>query len=174
MKTVKTWKQAWIIAQQILIELAPLCQKIQIAGSLRRMKPEVGDIEIVALPYFKPDLFGQQTSEHALNDYDYSKIGTLVKNGSKFKQIILNEGITLDLFIVTPPAQWGVQLLIRTGPAEYSHKFVMPKTQGGMLHGWQKVRDGAMWAGEKQIATPEEEDVYLAIGMPYIQPQERR
>lgn len=174
MKTVKTWQEAWDIAEKVMRKLSPLCRRIQIAGSLRRMKAEVGDIEIVALPLFACDMFGMETGDHLLNGFDYSEIGTLVKNGSKFKQIILNEGITLDLFIVTPPAQWGVQLLIRTGPADYSHKFVMPKTQGGMLHGWQKVRDGAMWAGEKQIATPEEEDVYLAIGMPYIQPQERR
>lgn len=174
MKQIMKWTDAWEIAERIAGELDLSCTRIQIAGSLRRMKPEVGDIEIVAEPIFKKDLFGAVSPDHMLNEFDYSTLGKLVKNGSKFKQIELNEGINLDLFIVTPPAEWGVQLLIRTGPADFSHRFVMPKTQGGMLHSWQKVRDGAMWHGDHKLLTPEEEDVFNFIDMPYLQPQERK
>ncbi len=174
MKKSMQWIEAWAIAEKIAAELEHSCTRIQIAGSLRRQKPEVGDIEIVAAPIFKKDLFGVVSTDHMLNEFDYSTLGKLVKNGSKFKQVELNEGINLDLFIVTPPAEWGVQLLIRTGPADYSHRFVMPKTQGGMLHGWQKIRDGAMWREDRKLPTPEEEDVYKFIDMPYLQPQERK
>ena len=39
------------IAQHIVDSLSPFCERIELAGSLRRKRPMVGDIEIVAIPY---------------------------------------------------------------------------------------------------------------------------
>ncbi len=38
------------IAQRLLSALAPNCHRVELAGSLRRGRPMVGDIEIVAIP----------------------------------------------------------------------------------------------------------------------------
>ena len=43
-------QQAQQIAERIKSELAPHCDRIEIAGSIRRKKPEVKDIEIVCIP----------------------------------------------------------------------------------------------------------------------------
>ena len=38
------------VAERWLAMLAPVCERVQIAGSARREKPEVGDIELVYVP----------------------------------------------------------------------------------------------------------------------------
>lgn len=161
------------IAQTVTARLMSYCERIEIAGSIRRNKPEIGDIEIVAIPRKHYDFFGEPTSDHALNSVTWSDFGKLVKNGSKYKQIELNEGINLDLFIVTPPAQWGVQLMIRTGSADFSHRFVTVKQHGGLLPSCYRVKDGAIWYGEQMVETPEEQDVFNLLGLNFIEPEKR-
>lgn len=174
MKTKLPLAKAESIAETIVRKLSSRCLRIEIAGSIRRKKPEVGDIEIIAEPYPTRDLFNNETYEpHELDEIDWTLYGRLVKGGHKYKQIELPNGINLDLFIVTPPAQWGVQFLIRTGPAEYSHKFVTARNQGGMLPSYLKVKDGAIWHGENRIETPEEKDVFELIGIPFAEPENR-
>ena len=107
--------------------------------------------------------------------FNYSTIGRLEIGGHKYKKIALTEGPQLDLFIVTPPAQWGVLFLIRTGPAEYSHALVTPKWHGGLLPSHLQVKDGAVWnrnTGEI-LETPEEENVYNLLDIPYVAPELR-
>lgn len=173
MKTKMYHVEAWILAEKLIAELSPYCQRIEIAGSLRRLKPEVGDIELVAIPLFGVDLFGNETEEHLLDVVDWERFGKVVKAGSKYKQIELYQGINLDLFIVTPPAQWGVQFVIRTGPAEFSKHFVTQKKFGGLLPSCFRVEDGAIWSNNHVIETPEEIDVFNLIGLPFVEPEKR-
>ena len=162
------------IAERVIEKLAPLCERIEIAGSIRRQKAEVGDIEIVAIPRPITDMFGNPTTDHMLDLFDYSTIGRLEMGGHKYKKIALTEGPQLDLFIVTPPAQWGVLFLIRTGPAEYSHAIVTPRVHGGLLPSHLRVREGAIWLNElAPLETPEESDVYNLLGIPYVEPEAR-
>lgn len=167
--------EADAIAARILDQLAPFCERIEVAGSVRRRKAEVGDIEIVAIPRSMTDLFGAPLPDHALDTFEYSTIGRVEMGGHKYKKIALTEGPQLDLFIVTPPAQWGIQFLIRTGPAEYSHALVTPKWHGGLLPSHLQVKDGAVWnrnTGEI-LETPEEENVYNLLDIPYVAPELR-
>jgi DNA polymerase/3'-5' exonuclease PolX len=166
--------QARVIAERLITRLAPYCQRIEIAGSIRRCKPMVGDIEIVAIPYPARDLFGSESMEpHALDLIDWTEYGEYIKGKHKYKQILLPEGMALDLFLVTPPAQWGVIFLQRTGPDTYSHRFVTSKLQRGMMPSIYQVKDGAIWKGGRILETPEEEDVYQLIGAPWVEPQDR-
>jgi DNA polymerase/3'-5' exonuclease PolX len=168
--------RAKVIAENIVKRLQPHCLRIEIAGSIRRGKPEVGDIEVVVEPFPTRDLFGEETYEpHSVDEIDWTDWGQLIKGGHKYKQVLLSEkmDIHLDLFIVTPPAQWGVQFLIRTGPAEYSHRFVTSKQFGGMMPSCFKVKDGAIWKGDRLLETPEERDVYALIGAEFVEPNRR-
>jgi DNA polymerase/3'-5' exonuclease PolX len=173
MKTKLALSDASALALLMIERLKPLCRRIEIAGSIRRRKSEIGDIELIAMPLFEYDLFGNPTDSHKLNGVEWESFGKLVKNGNKFKQIELHEGINLDLFIVTPPAQWGVLFLIRTGSAEFSHRFVTSKQSGGLLPSYLKVKDGAIWSHNRIIQTPEESDVFDLAGIPFIEPEKR-
>lgn len=162
------------LAAALVEKLKPSCQRVEIAGSVRRQKSEIGDIEIVAIPLPCVDMFGAEMEYHQLDSFDWNEIGRLVKGGHKYKQIELHDtGINLDLFIVTPPAQWGVQFVIRTGAAEFSHRFVTPRNFGGLLPSYLKVKDGAIWNKDKMVETPEEKDVFDLLGIQWIEPRER-
>ena len=96
---------AYWIANDLQEVLAPHCQRLAIAGSLRRGKPEVKDIELVAVPKTKEikDLFGIPTSISELEQFPWSLIGDIEKCGQRYKKLRLYDGIGLDIFIVLPP-----------------------------------------------------------------------
>ena len=173
MKTKLPLSDALFVAERLVDRLSIYCQRIEIAGSVRRKKSGVGDIELVAIPRFETDLFGASSDIHLLDVFDWECVGRIVKGGHKYKQIELEEGVNLDLFIVTPPAQWGVQFMIRTGSAEFSHRLVTPRKHGGLMPSNYRVKDGAIWSNSHIIATPEEQDVFDLIGIPFIDPVAR-
>ena len=172
-------------ASQIAVKnieiLSPLFLDLRIAGSLRRGKEVVHDLEFVGIPYMTKtcDMFGNVISTKTLLDEQISQIASrqmeavMIKNGPKYKQFILPEGIKLDLFIVTPPAQFGVIYTIRTGPADFSHWLVTARRNGGGMPSWMSVKDGALWNGSKLIETPTEEALFEAYGLDYIRPENR-
>jgi DNA polymerase/3'-5' exonuclease PolX len=175
MKTKLPYETVYPIAKELVKVLRPHCERIEIAGSLRRKRPEIGDIEIVAKPgEFTLDLVGMPTETHSLDLFEWTSVGTVRKSGHKYKQVWLDSGISLDLFIVTPPAQWGVIFLLRTGNDAFSHRFVTCKQFGGMMPGCYRMRDGAIWCGAKLMPTPEEADLFKLFGVKYIPPVERQ
>ena len=91
------------IALNVKAQLAPHCSRIEIAGSVRREKPEVGDIEIVAIPH--PYDVGLFASGIATVVEQWPKIrGELP---CKYTRRVLPDGIELDLFFATPE-NWGL------------------------------------------------------------------
>jgi DNA polymerase/3'-5' exonuclease PolX len=165
------------IAQKKVVQLAPSCERVEIAGSLRRRKRAIGDIEIVAIPKAVPDMFGDPRPlgvDHALNYVDWSEWGALEMDGNKQKKIILKEGIQLDLFIVTPPAQFGWIFLLRTGPEDFSHKMVTSRSQGGLMPGYLSSQGGAIHHHKTMLHTPEEKDVFDLFELPYLDPWYRQ
>lgn len=169
-------EQAQTIAGRIIRELSPYCQRIEIAGSVRRMKPEVKDIEIVATPKINgvADLFGVESTQESQLDAPALKLGRPVKNGAKYKKIALPDGINIDLFIVTPPAQFGVLHAIRTGPADFSHWLVTSERQGGAMPYFAKCKDGAIHSGESILEMPNEEDLFKFLRLPCLPPNKRK
>ena len=100
-----------------------------------------------------------------------------IKNGEKYKKfefgLLENVQFRLDLFIVRPET-WGVQFAIRTGPADFSHRFVTNKSLGGLLPNEMTVRDGLLWRAGVVVPTLEEVDFFTAIGLDWIEPEDRR
>lgn len=162
-------EEAEAIALRIVERLRPSCRRIEIAGSIRRRKADVGDIEIVAEPLPVFDLFGSPAGYA-----DLSLPYRANKNGPRYKQYILPD-INLDLFIVLPPAQWGVIFALRTGGAEFSRRLVTPRIHHGFLPAGYYVEDGAVHrVGTGEIVpTPEEADFLALCGVADIPPQER-
>ena len=177
MKRKIPYSQAERIAADFLSALRPFCERAEAAGSLRRGKTEVGDVEIVVQPILRPvrGLFGDVMGmENALERFPWAAWGQVVKGGPRYKQILTPHGVALDVFVVLPPAQWGLIYLLRTGPADFSRWVVTPRRKGGGLPSHLRVKDGAVWQGKEIIPTPTEADVFRLLGMEPIPPARRR
>lgn len=156
--------QARAIAERCLCELKPHCERIEIAGSIRRNKEEPKDIEIVSIP--KPYDVGLFESGIATVVNRWEKVkGELP---CKYTQRVLPEGIKLDLFFATPE-NWGLIFAIRTGSAGFSHKMLAArwsamgyKSEGGML-----------MRGGESICVREENELFDLLGMKWIEPEDR-
>ena len=177
---------AWLFLGHIL----NACAKAEVAGSIRRQKERVHDIEILAVPVFSTieqaviDGVKRETvnSLHMrmlrLRQDGIVTADRMRKDkhkdpfGERYYRVNYNFTdlkIPVDLFVVIPPAQWGTQLLIRTGCAEFSHWIVSQRINQG-LH----FKDGHL---EHDIIgvidTPTEESVFEALRLPYVPPERR-
>jgi DNA polymerase/3'-5' exonuclease PolX len=152
------------IAEKILEELRPHCIRCEIAGSIRRRKAEVKDIEIVAIP--KPYSTGLFEDGIATIVNKWEKVkGELP---CKYTQRILPQGIKLDLFFAEP-GNWGLIFAIRTGSADYSHKVL---ASGWVKNGY-KSEGGFLMKDGKQIYVAEEEHLFQRCGVSYVKPELR-
>jgi DNA polymerase/3'-5' exonuclease PolX len=186
------------VAERLVEELGPFCERTEIAGSIRRGKPDPHDIELVCVPKFAQWAvtgqmeFGAQVPVETFNvlDHELDKLaaaGILAdrkdKNerrawGERFKRAVVypphsNRSYALDLFSVIEPAQWGVIFSIRTGPADFSHALVTSRLQGGAMPPDMAAKWGGLYHGGQLVETPEEEDFFRAIGVPCWRPEER-
>jgi DNA polymerase/3'-5' exonuclease PolX len=165
------------VAHGLIERLAPACQRIEVAGSIRRQKPEIGDIEIVAIPKFYPDLLGEPTTISELDALLATWPIKLVKNGPKYKQFIFTgtsgEQYTIDLFLPSLET-WGAIYLIRTGSADFTARMVTRQEKGGLMPDDLSVNGGRVWCNGAALATPEESDLFTLWGLDFIEPQDRR
>ena len=177
MKTKRPYAAVERVAHQLLEKLAPACERIELAGSLRRRAERVGDIEIVAIPRLNRDLFGQARGTSAVDDLLLTWPVELTRNGAKFKQFMFATGgghvYQCDLFLQPDPATWAVNFMIRTGSAEFSRLMVTPRNKGGYMPNDLHVADARVWRGHEQLDVPEEEDLFALWEMAYIPPPMR-
>ncbi len=179
--TKRPWREAMQIAQNLLLEIESSCERIMIAGSLRRMKTDVGDIEIVAIPKRTPgdtDMFGAvipNTGRNLLNER-LNELGIVVtkgvKEGAKFKQFTYQD-TPVDLFLPTFDT-WGVVSTLRTGSAEFSRWLVTQRRpHGGGCPSHLNVKEGRVWFGAQVLETTDERDLFQLLEIDWIDPIER-
>lgn len=158
--------EALNIATGIVAELGPHCERIEIAGSIRRQRPTIGDIEIVCIPapYDASPLF---RSGIALVVEQWPKVrGELP---CRYTQRLHPSGMKVDLFM-PDPAGFGLQLAIRTGSAAWSHQVLATAwVRAGFRSEVGLLRD---YAG-RSIVTPDERKLFTLIGLPWVEPVDR-
>lgn len=158
------WLQAHNLATHLEIALSPHCYQIEIAGSLRRQKPEVGDIEIVCIP--KPYDVGLFSTGLATVVNQWPKVKGELPCRYTQRRIPGTE-MLLDLFMVTEQT-WGYHLALRTGPAEFSQAIVMQLKAEGF-----RTEDGKVFGRSAEVSIPTEEALFKLLGWPYIAPEHR-
>lgn len=159
-----SYAEAYEIALRVLKDLRPFCSRIEIAGSLRRKKSDVGDIEIVAIPLpYNTGLFEDGLAS-VVNKWEKVK-GELP---CKYTQRVLPEGIKLDLFFAEE-SNWGLIFAIRTGSADFSHKVL---ASGWVRQGFNSDA-GYLFRGGIKYDVREEQDLFRLLGLSYIEPENR-
>lgn len=155
-------KTAQALGEGIIAQLKETCSRIEIAGSVRRRKPFVRDIDIVCLPANQ----GQFLTALQL-------IGRFKLAGEKIIRVPLRQGVTLDIYVATEKT-WATLLLIRTGSAGHNRKLcALALSKGMKLHadgtGLFRLTQG----GEVPVASESEEAIFNALGLTYLRPEHR-
>jgi DNA polymerase/3'-5' exonuclease PolX len=179
------------VAAEVCAALQPFCERIIVAGSLRRGKPTVGDVEIlyIGLTESRPDpedMFATivvNLADEAIAELERG--GVLERrrnvNGSEMfgpKNKLMRHrasGMPVDLFAATRENWWNY-LVCRTGPAESNTRIAT----AAQHRGWKWHPYGAGFSRENEDGEPEdfivtcEEDVFRFVGLPFTEPRYRR
>lgn len=188
----KRWPLEFVlpIANMILGELAPFCRRSIVAGSIRRRKSTVGDIEILMIPRLierKADMFSTETIP-AVDETIQRLIETkllrkrLNSRGSEMfgpKNKLLAHiptAIPVDLFSTTDEA-WHNYLVCRTGPMESNVRIATLAQKRGWKwnpYGSGFSRGGPLAGEREERIMNSEEEVFQFVGLAYQPPEKRR
>lgn len=172
--------EARIIANKVRDHVCPAMDRIEIAGSIRREKPVVGDIELVSLVADREKLL-QLISDvgQTIKPSVPGIIPWTSKPDSRYIRVRLAEGINLDLFIGTPD-NWGGLFLMRTGSAAGSDGNAFNGFVPGMFSRFKKLSGGGRMTevmptmpDGTQLPVPEEQDFFDLLEMDFVPPIER-
>lgn len=129
------------------------------AGSFRRRKETVGDIDILATITKKINLIA-----HFIKNPDVKKI---ISKGTTRAAVVLRSGMQVDLRVVDQ-ACFGAALQYFTGSKEHN---VAVRTIA--VKKKLKINEYGVFKGKKLIAGKTETDVYHTVGLSYIEPELR-
>lgn len=175
---------AMTLAERIQRELGPLCDQCAIAGSIRRARPEVNDIDLVILPKRgQLDAIKARCKQkcRVITDGRQNFICALrMPDKSEFQLDIFFAHGGRDDLLEPMPTNFGTLLLCRTGSKEHNVKLcAYAKSLGmkwspylGLLAGgeWQIRGSAEEYIGGKIIASETEEKIFEALGMKVVPP----
>lgn len=184
--------EAVAVAKALCDVLKPHCERLIVAGSLRRRRAEVGDVEILYIPKLRSvevpsaDLFAPPRT--ALVDEVDAQLDWLLENGvirqrknvngsvtwgEKNKLAVHSSGIPVDYFAATE-ASWFNYLVCRTGGAELNTRIAALAKRKGWQ--WNPYQSGftKVISIEEHFNVKSERDVFEFVGLRYLEPWERR
>ena len=148
------------LAEDLVAEIGavPGCKKCDYAGSLRRMRETVGDIDILATATDSAPLMAALLGRPEVAD--------VIGSGTTKTSIRTDKGLQVDLRVV-PPGDWGAALIYFTGSRAHNIKLRGRAVKEGLKlseYGLFEVETG------KKLASRTEKEVYKALGLPWIPP----
>ena len=160
--------EALDIAANVVAILGPHCLKIDVAGSVRRHSPTIGDLEIVCLPDRDPlestPLFAGGFAM-AVEQWP----GIVGKPDGRYTQRLLSCGLKLDLFMPHPDG-YGLIMAIRTGSADWAHKVL---AAGWKRAGFHSDKGLLRRKDESVIPCRTERELFDVIGLRWVEPVDR-
>ncbi len=154
------WSEAKEYVEDLLAYLRQIeLTHLEVAGSYRRKKETVGDLDILAT--------AKDFSEVIRHFVKYPKIKEVVSAGSTRSTVILNNDLQVDLRSVEDES-YGSALHYFTGSKDHNIAVRKLAIELGL-----KVNEYGVFRGAERIAGKTEEEVYKAVGLCYIEPELR-
>ena len=163
MERSKRWPLARVTSHvdTLLVYLrdAPGVTEVMVAGSYRRRRDTVGDLDILIVA--KPT---RRLSKYLTR---FDKIDQVLSHGSTRTSIVLKDGLQVD-FRIIPAASLGAALIYFTGSK--AHNLALRRiAQAREL----KINEYGVYRDGKRVAGDTEASVYATIGLPWIAPELR-
>ncbi|MGD0657063.1 MAG: DNA polymerase/3'-5' exonuclease PolX [Syntrophorhabdales bacterium] len=133
--------------------------QVTAAGSYRRRKETVGDLDVLVTCSADCPVIDRFVS--------YGDVLKVISKGSTRSTVVFRSGIQVDLRVV-PPESYGAALHYFTGSKSHNIAVRVMGVRRGL-----KINEYGVFRGEEQIAGRTEEEVYAAVGLPYIEPELR-
>jgi DNA polymerase (family 10) len=144
-----------------LLRATPGVKEIEVAGSLRRRRETIGDIDI---------LVTSKDPARVMEAFVRApQVAQVLSHGTTRSSVVLNVGLQADLRVVEPEA-YGAALQYFTGSKEHNVALRERAVRRGL-----KVNEYGVWRvkDERRVGGRDEESVYGAMGLPWIPPELR-
>jgi DNA polymerase (family 10) len=152
---------AWKHADTIVSALKKLkeIKEIVPAGSLRRWKETIGDIDILVIA---------EKSEKIMEAFTrLPQVGRVLAKGSTKSSVVLKDGMQADLRVLEPKS-FGAALHYFTGSKQHNIQIRTLGVKKGL-----KISEYGVFKKNKYIGGKTEEEVFKAVGLPWIPPEMR-
>jgi DNA polymerase (family 10) len=137
----------------------PGVKQVTVAGSFRRMRETVGDLDIIVTA---------ARSSNVMQDFTaYDEVAEILVVGPTRASILLKCGLQVDLRVV-PEESYGAALHYFTGSKSHNIAVRQIARKRGL-----KINEYGVYRGKTRIAGETEESVYRAVNLPYIPPELR-
>lgn len=137
----------------------PALEKVEAAGSLRRERETIGDVDLLAT--------GTDAAAMSQHFLAYPKITQVLAAGDTKSSVMIDNRIQVD-FRVVEPESFGAALFYFTGPKHFN---IAVRTLA--LKRNLKVNEYGLYRGEEKIAGKTEEEIFKALELSYLTPKER-
>jgi DNA polymerase (family 10) len=133
--------------------------QVTVAGSFRRMRETVGDLDILATASDAAAVIERFTH--------YDEVKEVLSAGTTRASVLLKSGLQVDLRVVAP-ASYGAALHYFTGSKAHNIAIRRLAQARGL-----KINEYGVFRGDERIAGEDEASVYASVGLPYIEPELR-
>lgn len=141
------------------LEKAPGLQKLEVAGSFRRRKEVVADLDI---------LVTAKESESVMDHFlKFENIGKIISKGPTRSTVNLKTGLQVDLRVVDDQS-YGAALLYFTGSKAHNIALRAMAAKKGL-----KINEYGVFKKARNVTSAKEEDIYELLKLPYIEPELR-
>ncbi len=136
----------------------PGVDKVEVAGSYRRMRETVGDLDLIV----------SGTGDGVMEAFTgYDEVREVLSAGPTRASVVLRNGMQVDLRLV-PPKSYGAALCYFTGSKAHNIALRRIAQDEGL-----KLNEYGVFRGDRAIAGETEESVYRSLGLPFIPPELR-
>lgn len=135
-------------------------QRLEIAGSLRRRKPTIGDLDLVGAAEDHQEVMRFFTSQ--------PEVAEIISQGDLKSSVRLENGLQIQLWL-QPIEKFGSLLQFVTGSKEHNVRL----REYALKQGLSLSERGFVTKDLKEILCGQEEEVYKTLGLPFIPPEMR-